>query len=310
MGIWTLLKQAAWFAGFSAAVALALLAAVAAGGTSRHALAASQLPPLQTCDPAVAGILPCVEREQGANPPGTQPLSHDDLNARIKAFLGGNGGNPHATVAGIPMPVVLPADSALPPQEVYRRALPSILVVEARNTSSGEQGSVVAVTDKVAITNCHVVMYGSLPETDPNFRYTTIMPQISITDSAGHSGTATVVVAHPEIDICLLQSQGFALRPIAGIEPYSVLQIGAKVYTLGNPKGLTFTFAEGIISQKRPNANLGQGQCADIIQHTGPQSPGSSGGALLDSAGLLVGITESAIPGENLNVAIPVSLLW
>jgi serine protease Do len=43
------------------------------------------------------------------------------------------------------------------------------------------------------------------------------------------------------------------------------------------------------------------------IQTTAPISPGSSGGALFDRQGALVGITTSSVrDGQNLNFALPV----
>jgi S1-C subfamily serine protease len=154
-------------------------------------------------------------------------------------------------------------------------------------------------------------MYGDLKQDDPAFRYTRVMQAISIRDSNGRTGSAELILQHPDIDICLIRSPDLALAPIAGVVPYRVVQIGERVFSLGNPQGLTFSFGEGIVSQKRGAVDLGQGQCADLIQHSAPQSPGSSGGALLNSAGLLIGITESqSKDGQNLNFAIPAALLW
>jgi serine protease Do len=47
-----------------------------------------------------------------------------------------------------------------------------------------------------------------------------------------------------------------------------------------------------------------------FIQITAPISPGSSGGALLDRFGCLVGITTAGyLEGQNLNLAVPSSKL-
>lgn len=77
-------------------------------------------------------------------------------------------------------------------------------------------------------------------------------------------------------------------------------KIGNIIYTLGNPQGYTNTFSIGIISSFRSNEYQNQ------IQYTAPISPGSSGGALLNSNGKLIGITSHCITtGQNLNLAIP-----
>jgi len=223
-------------------------------------------------------------------------------------------GGARVSAGGVSMPLQLENHTNLPPEDVYTQAVASVLLVVAQKTASdseAEQGSAVAISPSVAITNCHVVMYGDLKEDDPAFRFTKAMQAIVIRDAGGRIGSADLILEHPDIDICLIQSRDLPLTPIAGIVPYRVVQIGEKVYSLGNPRGLTFSFGEGIVSQKRDAADLGHGKCADVIQHSAPQSPGSSGGALLNSAGLLIGITESqALDGQNLNFAIPAALLW
>ncbi len=81
-------------------------------------------------------------------------------------------------------------------------------------------------------------------------------------------------------------------------------EIGEKIYSVGNPKGLNGTFSEGIISGIR---DLTTNQ---ILQITAPISPGSSGGPVLNSAGQVVGIAfASFTSGQNLNFAIPVKYL-
>lgn len=72
------------------------------------------------------------------------------------------------------------------------------------------------------------------------------------------------------------------------------LEIGSKVYTISNPEGVQFTFSDGILSQEYNG----------LLQFTAPASPGSSGGALLDEHGHLIGIITSQISkGQNINFA-------
>ena len=75
-------------------------------------------------------------------------------------------------------------------------------------------------------------------------------------------------------------------------------KIGEKIYTISNPQGLDFTFSDGIINQKTK----------DYIQFSAPISSGSSGGALLNKNGNLLGIiTSQLIPSkaQNVNFALP-----
>jgi S1-C subfamily serine protease len=218
---------------------------------------------------------------------------------------------PIRTVAGIPMPTRSGPTINLIGQEVYARTVDSILWVLAQDQTTTSQGSAVAISSSTAVTNCHVVMTGSGDENDPSFRFTTAYPQIEIRTHSGNSGHASIIATHPDIDICLIQSSDVQLQPIAGIAPYSSLSVGERVYTIGNPKNLDFSFADGIISAKRDSARQPRGVTADLIQTSAPISPGSSGGALVNSAGLLIGITESHVEGgSNLGFAIPADLLW
>jgi tol-pal system protein YbgF len=86
-----------------------------------------------------------------------------------------------------------------------------------------------------------------------------------------------------------------------GCEP----RIGERVYALGNPRGLTNTISEGIISALRES----DGEA--IIQHTAAISHGSSGGALVDSGGNLLGMNSWALAdAQNLNFAISAKYLF
>jgi tetratricopeptide (TPR) repeat protein len=81
------------------------------------------------------------------------------------------------------------------------------------------------------------------------------------------------------------------------------LKIGQKVYAIGSPKGFQNTISEGIISGLRKIGKLNN----DYIQITAPLSPGSSGGAVFNSQGELIGMSCMGVKGgENLNFAIPV----
>ena len=59
---------------------------------------------------------------------------------------------------------------------------------------------------------------------------------------------------------------------------------GEKVYTIGSPLGLENTFSSGEISQLRED---------NLIQINAPIDHGSSGGALINEYGEVIGITTA-----------------
>ena len=71
---------------------------------------------------------------------------------------------------------------------------------------------------------------------------------------------------------------------------------------IGNPKGLSGTVSNGIVSAFRENNTW--------VQFTAPISPGSSGGALVNLRGEVVGMpTKLRTDGQNLNFAIAPGIL-
>ena len=110
--------------------------------------------------------------------------------------------------------------------------------------------------------------------------------------------TYTLVNSDPKRDLALISIK-LKTKPI-DISSKDEVRRGQRVVAIGSPLGLMNTFSDGIISGFR---NIGT---KDFIQTTAPISPGSSGGALLNMYGELIGITSAGyIDGQNINLAIP-----
>lgn len=76
-------------------------------------------------------------------------------------------------------------------------------------------------------------------------------------------------------------------------------KVGEKVFTIGSPRGLENTFSSGEISQLRGDY---------VIQINAPIDHGSSGGALINEYGEVIGITSAGYDdsGANLNFALDI----
>ena len=112
-----------------------------------------------------------------------------------------------------------------------------------------------------------------------------------------------VVEFDEELDcaVILVEGSGF---PTLKIGDSQAIKSGEKVYAIGNPKSLSNTISDGMISNPRRESFDG------MIQISVPISPGSSGGALLNAAGEVIGITTTSLTsGQNLNFAIPMDQL-
>jgi S1-C subfamily serine protease len=185
---------------------------------------------------------------------------------------------------------------ALAPAALYERIAPSIYIVlasehaiELAERTAHAQGSAVAITDRILLTNCHVVEG---------------RPQISLTQQ-GQTGRASLIYADPGGDRCFLRSDDFPVHPIQGVRRFEDLRVGEQVFSIGTPIGLELSYGEGMIS------GLRQYEGVRMVQNSAPTWHGSSGGGLFDDHGNLVGITtaiSNTIP--NLNFSIAAEDFW
>lgn len=110
--------------------------------------------------------------------------------------------------------------------------------------------------------------------------------------------TDEIIKYHPDFDLAILRMQKHR-TPIPVRRGGPPLVRGQKVVAIGSPLGLFNTVSDGIISGFR---TVGE---RSMIQFTAPTSHGSSGGALLDLYGNLIGvITAGFDDGQNLNLAV------
>lgn len=111
--------------------------------------------------------------------------------------------------------------------------------------------------------------------------------------------TDEVIKYHSDLDLAILRIDRI-LTPIPVYEGKEKLVRGQRVVAIGSPLGLFNSVSDGIISGFRTTEK------AQMIQFTAPTSPGSSGGALLNLYGEVIGISTAGIDGgQNINLAVP-----
>ncbi len=163
---------------------------------------------------------------------------------------------------------------------------------------SREKGSgVIISTDGYIATNYHVVKNADF---------------IEITLGDKREFVAEIIGVDEATDLALLKIEATQL-PYLVFANSDSLQVGEWILAVGNPFGLQSTVTAGIVSAKARNIDaLNKNDIESFIQSDAVINPGSSGGALVNTEGLLMGICTAIISSsgnyEGLSFAIPSNL--
>jgi len=96
-----------------------------------------------------------------------------------------------------------------------------------------------------------------------------------------------------DVAVLLLENPPAGLVPIR-IGTSADLEVGQKVFAIGNPFGLDHTLTTGIVSALGRTIDSVSGTTIfDVIQTDAAINPGNSGGPLLDSSGRLIGVNTA-----------------
>jgi hypothetical protein len=167
-------------------------------------------------------------------------------------------------------------------------AAKSVLMLEIydKNEELIATGSGFVIFDNLTmVTNCHVL--------DGAYY------MIAYSDDGFHYDIDKVIAVDKDKDIAILGFESPTnLAPLEYVEKAELLR-GQPVVAIGSPKGIKNTVSIGNIS------TIVADQTYNVIQFTAPISHGSSGGALFNDEGKVVGITFASLEeGQNLNFAI------
>ena len=178
-------------------------------------------------------------------------------------------------------------------EQVYKLASPAVFYVEIfdKDGESLKTGSGFFISSSgLAVTNYHVVIGA-------------VSAKITMDNGDVHD-IAGIYDYSWKNDLALIWIDVDNV-PYLECADSSKIQTGATVYTLGSPLGLYASFSRGIVSQA-----LREIEGVEYIQLDAPISSGSSGGALLDSAGRVIGVTSAtAVGAQNINLAMPINLI-
>lgn len=192
-----------------------------------------------------------------------------------------------------------PQGEALTAEEIYQKVLPSVVSIAAYSDQYGSSGSgIVLSADGYIITNYHVI---------EGMDRATVTPL-----SSGQTSAARLVGYDQDMDLAVLKIDSDGLIP-AEFAASRDLVPGQKVYAIGNPMGYLYgTITDGIVSYVRRPVVV-SGHSMTLIQTNAALNSGSSGGALVNGWGQVVGVTVAKIDpheevtAEGLGLAIPIS---
>jgi len=154
-------------------------------------------------------------------------------------------------------------------------------VIISKGTRQQENGSGFYIRPNIVVTCNHILQFSNV--------YV-------------NGNRAMTIARNASRDIALIQTTT-KIKDFLNLSNVGVYQ-GQPMITIGNPKGMINTMSAGIVS----NTYRILGNEPPVFQFTASVSQGSSGGAVLNSEGEVIGMVKSMLEGgQDLNFAIPAS---
>jgi Do/DeqQ family serine protease len=125
--------------------------------------------------------------------------------------------------------------------------------------------------------------------------------RIEFTDRRGFN--AKLIGSDPPSDLAVLKIDAKDLTALS-LGNSDEVRVGDIVLAVGNPLGIGQTVTAGIISAKGRSTGLSDGSFEDFLQTDAPINQGNSGGALVNTNGLLVGINSQIVSPSGGNIGI------
>ncbi len=170
-------------------------------------------------------------------------------------------------------------------------------VVSRRGYTRGAGAGVIVHPDGYVVTNSHVVDRGA-------------RISVELFRGAGKY-RAQLIADHPSGDLAVLKIVGRGPFPYVTCGDSRPPMLGETAIAIGNPRGLGDTITVGVVSALGRDAKMSNGVALrGLVQTDASINTGSSGGALLNLDGELLGIIVSLLPSSSgIAFAIPAPMV-
>lgn len=225
---------------------------------------------------------------------GTSPISRAQSSpSSTPSATGSAGASPSGSASGSPsLGAIAAGAGSAPIPDIAARLQPSVVTIFV---GQGLGSGVVYTADGLILTNEHVV------------RGATAV-QVGFADGSRVAGTVRATDA--VTDLALVQAD----RTNLPVPKYQTIlpRIGDLAVVIGSPLGFENTVTAGIVSglHREIPGSAAEGQSlVELLQTDAAISPGNSGGAVVNGAGEVIGVSEAYIPPSagavSLGFAIP-----
>ena len=201
--------------------------------------------------------------------------------------------------------------SELSPADLYEQNVNSTVGITISGETSSRYGygytyqasgsGFIITSDGYILTNYHVIS-GSKTVTVATYDHNTYDAKVIGYDASN--------------DIAVIKIDAENLTPVT-LGDSDTLRVGESVYAIGNPLGeLTFSLTGGIVSALSRNVQTEAGTSMSLIQTDCAINSGNSGGALFNTRGEVIGITNAKYSSsgmgseaeiDNIGFAIPIN---
>ena len=201
--------------------------------------------------------------------------------------------------------------SELSPADLYEQNVNSTVGITISGETSSRYGygytyqasgsGFIITSDGYILTNYHVIS-GSKTVTVATYDHNTYDAKVIGYDASN--------------DIAVIKIDAENLAPVT-LGDSDTLRVGESVYAIGNPLGeLTFSLTGGIVSALSRNVQTEAGTSMSLIQTDCAINSGNSGGALFNTRGEVIGITNAKYSSsgmgseaeiDNIGFAIPIN---